>query len=251
MRTMPQPFHADQALRRTFSVLSERFPTFIGLVILVQSPLVVLRLVNAFAPAASPRAAAFTALAQLVGEFVMGAFASAAVVYGVFQTLRGAPASFGECLRQGMRSLFAVLGVSFAVGLAIGGCLLISVLLPIFVVVFVPVALVLWIQLYVAVPAAVMERLGVSFSLSRSQELTLGRRAHIFAVVFFVVLAFGIPGFALGYILSEHAQLLEIASIILSVLAATFAAVATSVVYHDLRVDKDGMATEDLAAVFD
>jgi hypothetical protein len=248
---MSEPFNADKALRRTFAVLSERFPTFIGLVVLVQSPLLLLRLANAVAPAPSPKVAALATLVELVGEFVMGALASAAVVYGVFQTLRGAPVSFLECLRQGLRSLVAVLGVSFAVGLAIGGCLLIAVLLPMFVVVFVPVAIILWIQLYVAVPAAVMERLGVSFSLSRSQELTLDRRAQIFAVVFFVVLIFAVPSFALGYVLAEHAALLQLASVLISALAATFAAVATSVVYHDLRVDKDGMATEDLAAVFD
>lgn len=248
---MSEPFNADRALRRTFAVLSERLPTFIGLVVLVQSPLVVLRLTHAVAPASPPKVAAVLALVELVGQFVTGAFASAAVVYGVFQTLRGAPVSFVECLRQGLRSLVAVLGVSFAVGLAIGGCLLIAVLLPIFVVVFVPVAIILWIQLYVAVPAAVMERLGVAFSLARSQELTLHRRAHIFAVVLFVVLAFGAPSLALGFLLAEHPSLLEVASVLINALAATFAAVATSVVYHDLRVDKDGMATEDLAAVFD
>ncbi len=248
---MSEQFNADKALRRTFAVLSERFPTFIGLVVLVQSPLLVLRLANAVAPAQSPKIAALAALVELVAEFVMGALASAAVVYGVFQTLRGAPVSFTECLRQGLRSLVAVLGVSFAVGLAIGGCLLIAVLLPMFGLVFIPVAIILWIQLYVAVPAAVMERLGVSFSLSRSQELTLDRRAHIFAVVLFVVLIFGAPSFAIGFLLADHAALLQVASVLISALAATFAAVATSVVYHDLRVDKDGMATEDLAAVFD
>jgi hypothetical protein len=251
LAAMSEPFNADKALRRTLTVLCERFPTFIGLVLLVQSPLVALRLVSALDPPSTPGLVATFAFLQLAGEFVMGALASAAVVYGVFQSLRGASVTFTDCLRQGMRSLMSVLGVSLAVGLAIGGCLLISVLLPIFTVVFIPVAVILWIQLYVAVPAAVMERLGVAFSLSRSQELTLGRRAQIFAVVFAVIVLFAVPGIAVGYVLADHGPLLELASIVLSVLAATFAAVATSVVYHDLRVDKDGMATEDLAAVFD
>ncbi|MCB9727006.1 MAG: hypothetical protein H6744_05950 [Deltaproteobacteria bacterium] len=248
---MSQAFKASEALRRTFDVLATRFPTFAGLVLLVQSPLLLLRLAWSSSPPTTAEGRLAVAMLELGGEFVTGALASAAVVYGVFQTLRGAPVSFGECLRQGLRSLLAVLGVSFAVGLAIGGALLIALLLPIFVVVCVPVAVVLWIQLYVAVPAAVMERLGVAFSLSRSQELTLGRRPQVFGIVLFVVLAFFVPGFALGLLLAGFPAVLHIASAILGVVAATFAAVAASVVYHDLRVDKDGMATEDLAAVFD
>ena len=79
---MSQAFKASEALRRTFDVLATRFPTFAGLVLLVQSPLLLLRLAWSSSPPTTAEGRLAVAMLELGGEFVTGALASAAVVYG-------------------------------------------------------------------------------------------------------------------------------------------------------------------------
>jgi hypothetical protein len=110
----------------------------------------------------------------------------------------------------------------------------------------------------VAIPAAVAERWkGTSDALSRSWELTKGRRWKVLAValvtiavaVGFVVLALTALETAAEWG-ANHPVVAGLEEAIVA-LAAGFVAVASTVSYHDLRVVREGMDEAELAAVFD
>ena len=104
---------------------------------------------------------------------------------------------------------------------------------------------------WVAVPAAVVERTGVSESLRRSGELTRGYRWKVFGVNIFIY----IGQFALDRLTNVVLAAAPIFSLVVNflVMAAITAyfAVVTAVCYHDLRAIKDGVGIQDIAQVFD
>ena len=186
-----------------------------------------------------------TALACLLGLVV-----TSAVTYGTIQELRGRPATLGETISVGLGRILGVLGTAIIAGLAIciGTALLI---IP---------GLVVSLTLFVAIPAAVVEKASSFGALRRSAELTQDHRVTIFAIVFWinltervvlkiteVLIANGLAGSPTISKIIMY-SLFEVAAI---ALLAPFAAVASAVVYHELRRIKDGSDIEALAAVFD
>ncbi len=186
---------------------------------------------------------------------------TATLVYGVFGELRNRRASIGECLSQGFARLFPALGVAMLTGLVLIALALpfgaLMVMIPLFSIVLLPVLLVflalVYCGLFVAVPAAVVERPGVFAALSRSWNLTRGNRARIFGLLFLLYilmfLAGAVVGFATGA-LGNLDRLSWIASLF-SLFTFSLFAVITAVTYHDLRVAKDGIDSEELASIFD
>ena len=106
---------------------------------------------------------------------------------------------------------------------------------------------------YVAVPACVIERIGPRASLKRSGELTRGNRWGVFGLVILVavgtiILAGALA--ALGAVIGG-AVLATIFTFVAEVVVEAFGAVVTAVVYHDLRVAKEGVDIDQIAGVFD
>jgi hypothetical protein len=81
---------------------------------------------------------------------------------------------------------------------------------------------------WVAVPAFVIERLGILGSLRRSKELTKGRRGRIFRIYVLALIA----GSFLSWIVGDF---------IATSITTAFSAVLVSVVYHRLRAEKEGV----------
>lgn len=196
--------------------------------------------------------------------FLLGHLVNAALVYGTVRGLRGRHASLGDCIGGGLAVILPVIGVAFMTWLAVA--------IPAFVIGFIAVITTMWLSvleivigvivmivLCVAIPAAVVERLGVLASLSRSAELTEGFRWQIFAI--FLLFSVGTIGVVLflGTILASVQDSATDTGYILVILlnlalAAFFTAlwaVLSAVSYHDLRVVKEGVGTEEIAAVFD
>ena len=121
------------------------------------------------------------------------------------------------------------------------------------------IGVVVMILLWVAVPAAVVERHGVLASLSRSLELTKGSRWKILVIflllgswVLVVALFFGvILTSELGSAVGAGSNLVILAGFIVTVFYTVLWAVLSAVSYHDLRVVKEGIETKDIAAAFD
>ncbi len=194
------------------------------------------------------------ALGFLILGFILSMLATAAMVYGTFQDLRGAPATMGASLRHGLRTVLPVLGVAFLyVLLMMLGAILL--LIPMFIVL---------VMFWVAIPASVVERPGVIASLKRSASLTKGHRWRIFGIYFVILITMMVASgmaqtplavsAATSGIATEMSAMF-IATNILALLVNAFfvalGAVASAVAYHDLRAVKEGFDIDQFASVFD
>ena len=139
--------------------------------------------------------------------------------------------------------LFVVPGLGYAIPLLI-----------------IPIAM-LYLAWSMAIPACVVERAGPFRSLARSRALTKGHRWKILGLLLVTVLGGviigAIVGATSGAILAligagglRSALSTAIGLIWEAVWLASFA-VLTVVTYHDLRVAKEGVSTDQIAAVFE
>ena len=237
------PFRVGVALSKTFSVFGSKLGGFFLLAFIPMTPLLAVILLAApivprgIAPA--PGAAALGGLAGVL-TFVLGIVAQATTLYGAFQQMAGQPFSISESLGVGLRRILPVMGVALLTGLLAG---LAAILL------LVPGIMVLC-MLYVAVPVCVIEKIGVFDSLSRSAVLARGYRWQIFGLLALVGISSFIVQVVLG-LLGGVSAWSHVLTFGWQVIATSFAAVLVAVVYHDLRVAKEGMDTGNLANVFD
>jgi hypothetical protein len=186
---------------------------------------------------------------------VLGTLSQAIVLYGAFQDMRGRPVSLADCFKVGLQRFFPIVGLAITVGVAV---IFASLLL------IVP-GLMLYMMWYVATPVCVVERLGPFRSLGRSRELTKGHRWKLFGLSLLILIpAFIVAGvlvgviallFGTGAILGLPAAfatpLGQVINLIWSAAWGAFYAVIVVVTYHDLRVAREGVDTEQIAAVFE
>jgi hypothetical protein len=178
-----------------------------------------------------------------VVRLVCTSLADATIIYGVVQMLRGRGFTIADSLNAGLARISAVIGVSLVVGILVGlGAILLIV--P---------GVIVWCMYAVAIPVCVAERTGIGASLTRSAFLTKGNRWRIlglFAVVFVVTLLIGAIlgglGVALGGVLFG-----TIVIYLLESALGAYSAVMVGVLYHQLRVAREGVDIEYIAAVFE
>jgi hypothetical protein len=104
----------------------------------------------------------------------------------------------------------------------------------------------------VAMPACIVDRLGVAASFRRSTELTRGHRWKIFGMFVLLVIADVIAEALLGPILGPAGNVAELVGhVIVNGGWGAVSAVLAVAIYHDLRVAKDGVDTAEIATVFD
>jgi hypothetical protein len=236
--TSGAPFRIGVVLSKTFDLLIGQFGKFALLTLVPMIPILALALVALGRP---PAAAAFGVLGAITAllTFFLSIVAQATTLYGAFQAMRGQPFTIGRSLQIGLGRAVPVIGVALLVGLAAG---LASLLLV------VP-GLIVWCMYYVAIPVCVIEHPGVMASTSRSAVLTKGYRWSIFGLLLLVsvvsvvvsVVLTRLGGGIVGALLHFAWQ----------IVSTTFFAVLVAVVYHDLRVAKEGIDIESLANVFD
>jgi hypothetical protein len=233
-------FRVGKVLNRTFSVLSRNLLPFCLVTAIAYLPnILVFRPTAGVAPSGGSIALIF---AGVIVAMVLGALAEAVVLFGAFEDMRGRKVDLIESTKVGLSRILPVLGVAFLVGLLTG----LSAILLVFP------ALIVLTMLFVAMPACIVEQLGPVQSLKRSAQLTKGNRWKIFGLWLLVMViavivnlipkafsTFGGP--AVGLIL-EFAW---------GALTGAFNAVMVVVTYHDLRVAKEGVDTDQIASVFD
>ena len=233
-------------LGRSFSIWLRNFIPFTIVATIVHLPLIVYTFLVFDRP--TTEGMAWWGRAMIVLPRVLGLVTTGAVTYGVFQQLRGQHASIGKSIGAGLQRFLPVVLVSLLVGaILIVGSL--ALLVP---------GIILTCMLYVAVPAAMIEHPGLIGALKRSADLTSGYKGTIFGMLFLlgviqVVALMVIQALTMG---SEPESMDEVTSYLITtgiyiVLAGTLQAVTSAVVYHDLRAIKEGVATEELAKVFD
>lgn len=186
-------------------------------------------------------------IAGLILEFV----GLAVILYGAFQVMRGRAIAIWDVLRHVLSRVWAIVAVAFLLGIA----LLLGLML------FILPAIVMAVRWVVALPACIVEGLGPFDSFRRSAELTEGHRWKIFGLLVVALLLFigarllvGIPSDWIVNLMPEGLARTAVDNIISSVAVAIYTAyfnIALVMIYRDLRIAKDGVDTEQIAAVFD
>ena len=167
----------------------------------------------------------------------------AGLAFGVVRHLRGGDPGFLETFLQSLRMLFPAVLVAVVVAIATG----IGILL--LIVPGVIIGLVLW----VAVPAAVVERSGLR-ALGRSAQLTNGYKGQIFGLALILLIlqmvAVSVVVMVWSTVMTESVigfVVVQLCGVVLSGIWAT----AVSVTYHDLRVLREGVDTRLVSQVFE
>ncbi|CAN5923633.1 hypothetical protein BH11MYX3_BH11MYX3_33540 [soil metagenome] len=168
-------------------------------------------------------------------QLLLNALIAASLTYGVVRDLEGTRPSLRDCILIGLRRGFSVIGVAALSSLAIFGGM-IALVVP---------GIIVSLMLYVAVPVAIVEQLGVTASLGRSRELTMGHKSTLFGIV--VVTWLVIAGITeLGKsLLGPDLQIVAI--LVANALTGSLTAVMAAVAYTDLRHAKDGTQVPELA----
>jgi len=242
----PEGFRIGNVLSRTTGVLSRHVVLFVLVAGAAQLPSLVLALL---APGVHPRTpgAAFTTTAGVgwLVILVLMPITQTVVYHAAFQDMLGRPIRFSDSLLLALRRFFPVLGALICMGVVImlGSA---ALLVP---------GIIAAAMLAVTIPACVVERLGPFASMGRSAHLTKGNRWRILAIWLLVVAAGAVLGGLAGGLgavagLAGSWGLRLLIFVVQSVVGA-FSSIAFAVTYHDLRVAKEGLDTDRIAAVFD
>ena len=260
-------FRVGGALSRTFSVLFRNIVPFGILALIFNAPLQflpqLLALLGLDSPSGAIGVTAGVGLVSLLFSFLL----SATLVYGTILELRGGRAGIVECITRGFGLLLPVVGVGILVSLAIGAAVLLftvpGMLLPPIILFTTPLgivaAIVVAVMLSVAIPVSVIERPGIGASLRRSRELTRGNRGKVFGLYVIIFIINLVVGMAVSAVLgtgllatgSVSVVWLTIVNLLAQAFSSVLFAVALAVVYHDLRIAKEGANVEEIAAVFE
>ncbi|MGD0404496.1 MAG: glycerophosphoryl diester phosphodiesterase membrane domain-containing protein [Candidatus Acidiferrales bacterium] len=247
-----RPLSLGEILDRTFSLYRRNFLLFVGITAIPQLMVLAFNLAQmlwkgSVASKAAPVALGVTlVIVSIVGVvvyFVAYLFAHGATVYAVSELYLGRPTSIGASLRRMKGQAGTLLGVLMLNGLAT---------LAGFILLIIPGVYVAC-RLITAVPAALLEQLGPSESLSRSFALTkdnAGRAFVIYLLYFalfygFFLLLVGPFLFAMALsvknpgMLRTWQALSQFGSFFATTLVTPFFTIATAVFYYDLRVRKE------------
>ena len=243
-------FRIGDVFSRGWAVLTGNLVFFIGVTLLVYL-VTILTVVVVFglAYATGQVGSAAFGVALFISAFAVffviiavNMVGEAAILYGAFQYLRGQPVRIGESLRAALSRVFPLLGLTILLGLAVSLGLILLV---------VP-GLILITMWAVVVPICVVERLGPTASMSRSSMLTKGHRWKIFGIVVLLALLNGIGSNLVQLVLSPAGSVVSlIGGGIATAFLTAYGHCVIIMTYHDLRVAKEGVDTEQIASVFD
>ena len=250
-------FRVGSVIRRGITIFFRNFASFalLGLLTVFSLAILNLLMVPAVDPVADEEivATAFVgaSIVAIVAFLLFSQILLAAVTYGTFQDLRGRRATVTDSLAKVLSLILPILGVAVIVALAT------TLGLALFIVPGLIAATAFWI----AVPVAVIERPGITRSLGRSYSLTQGYRWRILGILLLMALltvGIGIVyelvlALAFGTNINEDAtDLVRIfAGYFFDMVTTCLSGVVACVGYYDLRVVKEGIDIEEIAAVFD
>jgi hypothetical protein len=257
-----EDFRIGRVVSRLFEALLANAVPFLALTALLTIPSLLLSLytitnvtqtmgitaAGAIAPGAVGRFVEMSGLAGLV-YLVFTFLLQAALTYGTVSWLNGEKPGFGQSLSVAVKNFLPLVAIAILTGL---GVMLGTILL------FVP-GIILAMMWSVTVPVRVIEGTGISESFGRSRALTKGYRGRIFLLflAYFVVAI--ILGFAvrplLGVAMLPKPGELNPAYIlvdwILRVVLTSITAVGATSIYYELRLVKEGIGAQQMAAAFD
>jgi hypothetical protein len=238
-------FDLGRVIQRGFDAFGRQAILFLVIaLVLVGIPAFVMQILFAQSVAAGDLAAIFsmsTVLMFLI-MFLAGYALQAAVVQAAIRTLSDEPVDIATNLLFALKMLLPVIGVSIVVGfLAMIGFLLLIV--P---------GIMFLIASSVAVPVLVEERLGVIASIKRSLELTRGSRWWILLLFIIIFLAAGmISGVRAAAFPGGLGIVAAVFEALFSAISSLVSGIFLASLYLELRLIKDGVGAQGLAAIFE
>jgi hypothetical protein len=230
-------FRVGTVLSRAWRIFAPNSPVFVAITFIVALPNFVYLTRDPTLPGYLP--AVFGAM---FAGIVMNAIGKAVILFASFQQLRGEPVRVASALQRALARFLPLIGLGFLYGLGIFFGMLLLIVPGI-------ILITMWL---VAVPVCVVEGEGPFASLSRSAELTKGHRWQIFGIIVLLGIANGVGAFLLGFALARAGLVVTaLASVIWAAVWTAYWNCALIMIYHDLRVAKEGIDTRQIASVFD
>jgi hypothetical protein len=258
-------FEIGRVITRAFSVIGSNAVTFFALAAILTLPILIFTFFSVFAAALgislvqfSPAAGSPGTVAAIVGGAVIGALIyvlftnllQAAITHGTIVSLNGGHASFGDCIATGFRNALPLTGIVLLATLGIVGGL----------VLFIVPGVLLALTWAVVTPVRVAERTDVFETFRRSSALTRGYRGSIFGLYVIV----GVLSFALELVMRPLAGLsffgsgagadvpitFVVVTGVVRMISYLIGATMAASVYYELRLVKEGVGPEQLAAIF-
>jgi hypothetical protein len=260
MATPLRPLSTGELLDKTFSLYRQNFMLFFGIASLPQMVLfafiIAFGVVSGGALAAGAGrvganpligAGALVVLAFAVCSLIAGAITQAATTFGVAALYLDQPITMASAFSLAKGRMAAVIGVTicFAIALGIGFMLL---LIPGFLVLA-------WYSL--AVPASVVENLGVGGAFSRSSKLSKGNGGRILGVYILLVILIIVASLAVQYVIALALVSLKsvpilgvvlsgMSSFVVGALVGPVITIALTLLYFDQRVRKEAFDLEHM-----
>jgi hypothetical protein len=240
---LPDGFRVGNVLRHAMGVLSRHVALFVLVAAAAQLPSLALAFLMP-GGRVQPRATGFTTIA-VIGWFtilVVIPITQTIVYHAAFQDMLGRPIRFGDSLALALRRFFPVLGALICMGV---------VMILGFVLLVVP-GLIACTVVAVAIPACVVEQVGPFASIRRSAHLTKGNRWKILGIFLLLVVAsLAVTGLTAVFRFGLGTEFATLFNFVLESVLSAYTSLIAVVMYHDLRVAKEGLDTDRIAAVFD
>jgi MFS family permease len=252
-RFTPGEFRLGHVFSQAWTVFSRNFFTFTLVTLIAGLPALLMPTIPQPAPGSAPtipdNIGTIAALSLIV--IVLKTLSQAVVLYGAFQVMRGRRVDLAESARIGLRRFFPLIVVAIVVPL-VAGFAAILLIFPM---------IMLYMMWLVATPVCVVEQLGPFASTARSRQLTKGHRWKLFGMILLLL----IPALIIGAIIGVVAVAVtggfltfmttttvgQIVNLVWGAIWSAFLAILIVVTYHDLRVAKEGVDTDQIAAVFE
>jgi len=262
MTTALRPLTTGELLDRTFSLYRSHFGLFIGIFALPHLAVLAYQCVGLTFQSPRPQLAnvLLTGLWSIGAgllSLAVSAASQAATVVAVSQVHLDRPASVMDSFSKVKGQILGVVGLSLLIGLAAGAACLLLIVPGVLL-------LIMW---SLAVPAKVLENLGVGDAMTRSSDLTKGDRGRVFVIwVLFIVLGIGVglllrwpieiaagvnSMFALQRRGAGWQAALLLTSFVSQCLVGPLATIAFSLVYYDERVRKEAFDLQLMMTAID
>lgn len=180
---------------------------------------------------------AVTALISAVISQVL----TGALTRGGAGSLLGRPVDIAASYRYAFSRLAGLIGLALLIGLVVGVG---------FILLFVP-GLIFMVFLSMAVPSFIVERKGVTESMSRSWNLVTGSWWHVFGTIVVAAILAGVVAGVIGAVGGTSFFGRWITGAVAQILTAPFTALVAVVLYVDLRIRREALTAETLASELD
>jgi len=246
-------FDLGHVVGRTFASIGQNWLVFLVLsLVLVGLPSLVSGYGQTLGGMTSPpyNGVGFVMIGGLF-SIVGGIILQGTVVFATVSGFNGKPIDIVGAISVGLRFFFPLLGLGIlmSLGMMLG-----------FLLLFVP-GLILMVMWVVSAPALVIEKRGVMASFQRSRDLTRGNRWMIFALLVIYSILSGILswsltglGVAMGGTFATANTVWLVAMVLtplVAVLSGVVSAAGVAAIYYELRRVKEGVSSDQVAAVFD